>query len=60
MAARNCLFLPALTSIIEQAMELPVTLHQEVTGAVLTSGEAYASYWSRYEQHTSLDLWKQN
>ena len=38
MAARNCLYLPALSFIIEQAMELPVTqLCQEVKGAALAS-----------------------
>ena len=41
MMARTCLFLPALSSIIELAMELPVTqLCQEVMGA---------SDWSRHE-----------
>ena len=36
MAARNCLYLPALSSIIEQAMKLPVArLFQEVMGATL-------------------------
>ena len=50
MAARNCLYLPALSSIIEQAMELPVTqLCQEELGVVLTSGEVCASDWSRHE-----------
>ena len=38
MAARNCLYLPALSSIIEAAMELPTTLLcQEVMGAALSS-----------------------
>ena len=36
MAARNCLYLPALSSIIETAMELPTALLcQEVMGASL-------------------------
>ena len=38
MVARKWLYLPALSSIIEQAMELPVTqLCQEVMGAAITS-----------------------
>ena len=65
MAARNCLYLPALSSIIETAMELPTTLLcQEVMGAALSSTEQQLRQM-RMAPHTapdtsrSLPLWKQ-
>ena len=65
MAARNCLYLPALSSIIEQAMELPVTrLCQEVMGAALASTDQELRQM-RLAPHTAPDtskclpLWKQ-
>ena len=65
MAARNCLYLPALSSIIEAAMELPTTLLcQEVMGAALSSTEQQLRQM-RMAPHTapdtsrSLPLWKQ-
>ena len=55
MAARNCLYLPALSSIIEQAMELPVTqLCQEVMGATLSSTEQQLRQM-RMAPHTAPD-----
>ena len=65
MAARNCLYLPALSSIIEQAMELPVTqLCQEVMGAAITSTDQEIRHLRMAPQtapDTSkcLPLWKQ-
>ena len=65
MAARNCLYLPALSYIIEQAMELPVTLLcQEVMGAALSSTEQQLRQMRMAPQTApdtsrSLPLWKE-
>ena len=65
MAARNCLYLPALSSIIEQAMELPVTqLCQEVMGAAITSTDQEIRQMRMAPQTAPdttkcLPLWKQ-
>ena len=64
-AARNCLYLPALSSIIEQAMELPVTqLCQEVMVTALDSTDQEIRQMRMAPQtapDTSkcLPLWKQ-
>ena len=63
--ARTCLYLPALSSIIEQAMELPVTqLCQDVMGAALDSTDQEIRQMRMAPQtapDTSkcLPLWKQ-
>ena len=65
MAARNCLYLPALSFIIEQAMELPVTqLCQEVMGAAITSTDQEIKQMRLAPQTAPdttkcLPLWKQ-
>ena len=64
MAARNCLYLPALSSILETALELPTALLcQGVMGAALSSTDQHLRQMRRAPQtapNTSscLPLWK--
>ena len=65
MAARNCLYLPALSSILEEGMMLPVTLLcQEVMRAALASSHEEFRLM-KVAPHTAPDtrkclpLWKQ-
>ena len=65
MAARNCLYLPALFTIIETALELPVTLLcQEVMGTALASTDQELRQiriapQTAPDTRSCLPLWKQ-